>query len=128
MNETPKIPVGLRNNVLSLRYLLLGFALSWLPMPGTALAVIPLVASFWYGVRYLRDVRSAGMKEAVLPNAIGLGLTALLIAMVAVPLVQYERTLDYQRCMWGANTIQARDSCEAQHDEHPGSVQKFFLD
>ena len=36
----PQLPPGLRNNVLSLRYLLLGFLLSWLPLPAAGLAAI----------------------------------------------------------------------------------------
>lgn len=128
MNDTPKQPVGMRNNVLSLRCLLLGFALSWLPMPGTGLALLPLIASFYYGARYLQDLRRAGESKALGPNAVGLGLTALLIAMVAAPLVQYERTMDYQKCLWGANTHQAREACESQHGQHPGLVQRFFVD
>lgn len=127
MTDQPALPAGLRNNVMSMRYLLLGFVLSWLPMPVSGLAVIPLVISLFYGVRYLGDIRRAGLKNAVLPNAIGLGLTAALIAMVAAPLVQYQRTLDYQECLWGANTHQAQDACQSSYDEHPGSVQKFFL-
>lgn len=128
MNDTPKAPVGAPNSMLSLRYLILGFALSWLPMPGMALAVIPLVASFYYGVRFIQDLKKSGQNKAVAPNMIGLGLTALLIAMVVAPLVQYERTMDYQKCLWGANTNQAREACENQHDQHPGTVQRFFLD
>lgn len=127
MTDSPQVPAGQRHNALSLRYLLLGFALSWLPMPGTALALLPLVASFYYGVRYLNDLRRAGAREAVAPNAIGVGLTAVLIAMVLAPVVQYERTMDYQRCLWGANTHQAREACESQHGQHPGMVQRFFV-
>ena len=41
----PQLPPGLRNNVLSLRYLLLGFLLSWLPLPASGLAAIPLALS-----------------------------------------------------------------------------------
>ena len=57
----PQLPPGLRNNVLSLRYLLLGFLLSWLPLPASGLAAIPLALSLFYGIRYLRDVRRAGV-------------------------------------------------------------------
>lgn len=127
VTDTPQLPAGLRNNILSLRYLLLGFALSWLPTPISGLAAIPLAISFVYGVRYLRDLKRAGMDQAVLPNVIGLVLTGLLFVMVAAPVVQYERTMDYQRCLWGANTQQARDSCESEHDEHPGAIEKFFV-
>lgn len=127
MTDHPALPPVLRNNVLSLRYLLLGFVLSWLPLPVSGLAVIPLVISLYYGVRYLGDIRRAGLTGAVLPNMIGLALTAALIAMVAAPLVQYQQTLDYQECLWGANTQQAHDACQSAYDEHPGTLQKLFL-
>lgn len=127
MSDKPQMPENVRDAVLSTRYLLLGFLLSWLPMPATGLAVIPLVASFVYGVRHLRRVkRSEG--QSVVPNVVSLVLTGLLIAMVAAPLVQYERTMDYQKCLWGANTRQAKAACESAHDEHPGPWQRFFVD
>lgn len=126
--KTDKLPEGVRNSALSMVYLLLGFLLSWLPMPGTALALIPLVLSFYYGVRYVQDLRRMGKREAIGPNIFGLGLTALLIAMVAAPLVQYQRTMDYQKCLWGANTNQATEACQTRYNQHPGSVQRFFLD
>ena len=81
----PQLPPGLRNNVLSLRYLLLGFLLSWLPLPASGLAAIPLALSLFYGIRYLRDVRRAGVAGAFGPNLVGLVLTALLLAMTAAP-------------------------------------------
>lgn len=127
MSETPQLPPGLRNNIVSMRYLLLGFALSWLPLPASGLAVIPLVLSFFYGVRFVRDLQRTGQRKALLPNMIGLAITAMLIAMLATPLVQYERTRDYQECLWGANTQQAQQSCQDSFDQHPGGVQTFLF-
>ncbi|MFK0647711.1 MULTISPECIES: hypothetical protein [Dermacoccus] len=127
MSEMPQLPPGLRNNVLSLRYLLLGFLLSWLPLPASGLAAIPLALSLFYGIRYLRDVRRAGVAGAFGPNLVGLVLTALLLVMTAAPLVHYERTKSYQECLWGANTNQARESCESSYSQNPNEVEKFFF-
>lgn len=128
MSESPQLPPGLRNNALSLRYLLLGFLLSWLPLPASGLAAIPLAFSLFYGIRYLRDIRRARVPGAFGPNLVGIALTAILLAMTAAPLVHYERTKSYQECLWGANTNQARESCESSYSQHPNQVEKFFLD
>ena len=109
-------------------YLVLGFLLSWLPLPISGLAALPLLASLFYGVRYQRFMRAHKAPAATQRMGwVSVGLTVLLIAMVVAPLARYQDSLEYQRCLWGANTNQARESCRAQFNEHPGQVTQFFL-
>lgn len=128
MNQTQEPAPAVRFARASTRYLLLGFLLSWLPLPASGLAAVPLIASFVYGVRAMRAAQRSGAGDPAASHIIGLALTALLVVMVVAPLAQYERTLDYQRCMWGANTQLAAEACQQEHDQHPGSISKFFSD
>lgn len=109
-------------------YLLLGFALSWLPMPISGLAAIPLAVSLFYGIRFQRQLRAMKAPAASRRmSVIGLAMTGLLIAMVVAPLAKYQASLDYQRCMWGANTQLAKASCENEFDQHPSELTQFFM-
>lgn len=129
MSEPTNTQPQLTDAQRSTGYLLLGFALSWLPMPASGLAAIPLLASLIYGIRYQRFLRSAGApKPTQRMGIISLVITGFLIAMVVAPLAKYQESLDYQRCMWGANTNQAAESCRAQFDEHPSELTKFFTE
>lgn len=121
-------PPGARYAQLSTRFLFLGFLLSWLPMPLSALAALPLLASFVYGVLHLRELNRAGAPSvARSAGVIGLVLTGLLGLIVLAPAAQYERTWNYQKCLWGANTIEARESCKAEFNHNPSGVENFFL-
>lgn len=126
-SKDPKLPT-VRYAALSTNFLMLGFVLSFLPMPAGGVAVIPLIASLVYGVRHQRVLRDAGAPKPTLRMGwISLALTGFLLAMVVAPLVQYQDSYAYQKCMWGANTRQAATACADNFNQHPGVIQQFFM-
>lgn len=128
MSENEEQP-GATDSRTSTVYLLAGFALSWFPLPISGLAIIPLILSFWYSVRHLRALKAAGASSPLRRAAsVGLLLTTLLVGFVLAPVLQYATTMNYQRCLWGANTQQAVHACEQANHHTSNSVAKFFLD
>ena len=110
-------------------YLLLGFVLSWLPLPVSGLAVLPLLASLFFGIRFQRYMRAHKAPQAnQRMGLLGLVMTGVLVLMVGAPLVKYQASMDYQKCMWGANTQQAKASCESTFDQHPNGITQFFME
>lgn len=123
----PKAVEAARLARLSTLHLFFGFLLSFLPLPAAGLAIIPLAASLIYGVRHVRTLKRLKAPTGVVRMGwISIVMTTFLVAMVAAPLAQYQRSFDYQRCMWGANTQLAKSACADEYKQHPGPVQQFF--
>lgn len=95
-------------------YLLLGFACTFLPAPFNVTALIPLLLSVLGSVRASRALRRLHAPRPIqVSNNVGLGLTILLMATVALPLLMPSHSA-FDDCMAGANTHVAQQSCRDQ--------------
>lgn len=92
--------------------MLVGLAALTMPFPWVGVALLPLGLAAVESVRALLQMR--GQQGGAAPRVwtlTGLVLIVLMIASVGWPFIFFRASLDYQRCLDGANTAAARAEC-----------------
>lgn len=103
-------------------YLLLGFALTFLPAPYNVISLLPLLLSVWGTARTTLALRRLNAPRALqVSNGIALGLTVALIATIALPLALRSNSA-YNECIAGANTNVARQACDNQFHKSENGI------
>lgn len=127
MPELPRTSPAMRHSRRATGYVLLGFLATLMPMPYNVVAVVPLGAAAVESVLTLRAMREeeapASMRQW---TGVSLGVTLLLIGMVAVPYLFWGTTRDYQQCMSGANTVIAQSECKQNFADHTSDMESYL--
>jgi len=102
--------------------LLLGLIIvSQLPLPFRLGGLVLAVAIGWVGIRLLIGMSAlsrTGTKVRGWPSVIiGLGLAGILTVVLIGEITIYSIIVDQERCLSGANTIEAKDSCNEIYQE-----------
>jgi hypothetical protein len=106
-------PAGVAAARRSALLLLLGLLATYLDLPWTAVALVPLVLAARETVRSMRAMTRAGApRRAMVWPGVGLALIAYLAGSVLLMLAMYGPFTTYQNCLAGANTAVARAKCE----------------
>jgi hypothetical protein len=114
-------PERIREQLRLFLILLLGVVVvSQLALPFRLAGLLLGLAAGWVGIRLLVDmvtVSRAGTAVRGWPSVlIGLGLTAVLMLVLAVQAIFYPVMSDREHCLAQANTISAQDSCDQRYE------------
>lgn len=91
---------------------LLALVAMYLPLPKRFVAVLPLLLAIGLSVRVLKFLSSRPGREKVWP-AVTLGVIGLLLSTLVLQGLFYGSVAEYESCLRGAQTAQARAGCEA---------------
>lgn len=92
--------------------MLLGAVAVGVPLPWTALALLPLGLAAVESVRGLRAMSGGrAPTRVVVWTGMGLALTVAMTLMASLPFVFYDTSKNYQDCIVGANTSTAAAQC-----------------
>ncbi len=118
-----------RHSRRSTGYVVLGFLATFMPMPFNIVAVVPLVAAAVESALTLRAMRADGAPAPMRRwTGVSIGVTVVLIAMVAMPYLFWGSTRDYNECMSGANTAAAQSACKQNFAAPTGDVESYLID
>ena len=106
---------------------LLGIIAMYLPLPKRFVAVLPLVIAIVLSVRLLQFLRNRPGRERVWP-VITLVLVGLLLSSLGMQAVFYESVSAYEQCLEGAQTQQAKATCEQLRRQSPFGGAGFPLE
>lgn len=92
--------------------MLLGALAAGVPLPGTALALLPLGLALVESVRALRAMGGGRAPARVVAwTGMGLALTVGMVLLAVLPFLFYDTSKRYQDCIVGANTSTAAARC-----------------
>ena len=108
-----RIPVpGIQHARRAGLLMLLGAVAAGVPLPWTALALLPLGMALVESVRGLRQMRGGRAPARVVTWAsMGLALTVAMTVLALLPFAFYDTSKNYQDCIAGANTSTAAAQC-----------------
>jgi hypothetical protein len=107
--------------------MLAGLIAAGLPLPYTAVALIPLAWAGFESVLAIRARSAGGMQtRGIASSVIGLVLVCLLAAMVLLPYAFYGTMKGLQDCTLGANTAVAAADCNSRYGSLESIVGGFL--
>lgn len=108
------LPPGVTHSRRAAILMLLGFLGAGIPLPWTAVALIPLALAGVESVRALQAMSRGGAPTRVTVwSGLGLALIVAMALVISVPYLFFGASMGYQHCLEGANTAVASAQCEA---------------
>ncbi len=120
--ERPTMPAGIRHSRYAVLFTLLGLGATYLRLPWTLVALVPLTLAIVESVRAIRAYhRDNAPRRLVVWTGAGILISGILVVAVLLPFTFYPVAKDFQDCMDGANTGAARSQCRAELSRGTGA-------
>lgn len=114
-HKSPDLPPGAAHSRRAALLMLTGLVVAGVPLPYTAVAVVPLV---WAGVESGLSIQARSAAQAptrgIVSSVVGLVLVCFLTVLVLLPYAVYDTAKGLQDCARGANTAIAAADCKSR--------------